>query len=50
MRKKRGERTVNTEERKSALKKLKALINGHWNGKKIIIHYSISNKEHESSK
>lgn len=47
MRKKRGERTVNTEERKSALKKLKALINGHWNGKKIIIHYSISNNEHK---
>ena len=46
MRKKRGE-SVNTEERKSALKKLKALINGHWNGKKIIIHYSISNNEHK---
>ena len=47
MRKKRGETTVNTEERKSARKKLKALINGHWNGKKIIIHYSISNNEHK---
>jgi hypothetical protein len=41
---------MNTEERKSALKKLKALINGHGYGKKIVIHYSISNKEHESSK
>ena len=38
---------MNTEERKSALKKLKALINGHGYGKKIVIHYSISNKEHK---
>ena len=36
---------MNTEERKSALKKLKALINGHWNGKKIIIHEELAKEK-----